>query len=64
LAISKQINFRLPDKIREKLNDLMEIDGLTATQVIINLIITEHKARSFEIRKYKAKLQNESRKVE
>lgn len=51
MAEIKHTSYRLPESTRKKLLELAELDGITQTQVINNLIQAEHRYRREEIEK-------------
>lgn len=53
MAATKHTSYRLAESTRAKLVELAELDGITQTQVINNLIESEYRIRRDKIEKMK-----------
>lgn len=42
-------SYRIPEEIKHKLAQLAQLDGLTSTDVLIKLVLNEHRHRAKEI---------------
>lgn len=59
MALTKHTSYRLPETTRQKLAELAELDQISQTQVINNLILMEYGARKKEIEAMKQRKQEE-----
>jgi hypothetical protein len=53
--------FRFPAPIKKKLIELAELDTITFTQVVTNLINNEHRQRREEIKEHRKELKNDEK---
>lgn len=53
MAITKTTGYRIPDATKKKLAELAELDNISMTTVIINLINKEYRDRKEEIKEFR-----------
>ena len=53
MAETKHTTIRFPELVQKKLQELAELDGISRTAVLVNLINKEYKERKDEIKEFK-----------